>query len=129
MNLKQGKTVTSLETEYMAKQEVVARAAAKRRKLLIRRLSAFFILAVAVSSMLIYSFVSKESALKEKKAEKVQLEENLANLEKKQYRLENEIEKLNDDEYIAKLARSEYFLSDKGEIIFNLPKKNGKKED
>ena len=49
------------------------------------------------------------------------MEETLAKLERKQMILENEIVKLNDDEYIAKLARSEYFLSDKGEIIFNIP--------
>ena len=51
----------------------------------------------------------------------MKLEETLAKLERKQTMLENEIVKLNDDDYIAKLARSEYFLSDKGEIIFNIP--------
>ena len=42
--------------------------------------------------------------------------------------LTGRLAKLNDDEYIAKLARQEYFLSDKNEIIFSLPKKDGKGE-
>lgn len=42
-------------------------------------------------------------------------------MKKKQDIYEEEIIKLNDDEYIAKLARREYFLSEKNEIIFNLP--------
>ena len=50
----------------------------------------------------------------------------LAKLEKEQRLLEEEIVKLNDDEYIAKFARKEYFLSDDGEIIFNLPENEGK---
>lgn len=61
--------------------------------------------------------------------EKVQMEEKLAKLEKEQLILENEIAKLNDDEYIAKLARSEYFLSDKGEIIFNIPNSEKKEKE
>ena len=42
-------------------------------------------------------------------------------MQKEEEQLKEEIVKLNDDEYIAKLARKEYFLSDDGEIIFNLP--------
>ncbi|MFK4996598.1 septum formation initiator family protein [Bacillus sp. N9] len=57
------------------------------------------------------------------------LEESLAKLEKKQLTLENEIVKLNDDDYIAKLARSEYFLSEKGEIIFNIPDPKEEEEE
>lgn len=52
-------------------------------------------------------------------------------IDKQQAMLRSEIKKLKDDDYIAKLARSEYFLSKKGEIIFNLPdsKKNTQEED
>ncbi|RST71147.1 septum formation initiator family protein [Siminovitchia acidinfaciens] len=129
MGVKPKYTVTSLENKYMIEQEAFARSAARRRKLLIRRLSVFLVFAVVVCTLLISTVISRESVLKAKEAEKARAEEKLAKLEKRQLILENEIVKLNDDEYIAKLARSEYFLSDKGEIIFNIPKEKEKKKD
>lgn len=129
MGVKPKYTVTSLDNHYMLEQEVSARSAARRRKLLIRRLSVFLVFTIVVCILLISTLVSRESALKAKEAEKVHAEEKLAKLEKRQLMLENEIVKLNDDEYIAKLARSEYFLSDKGEIIFNIPKDKEKEKD
>ncbi|WP_342388073.1 FtsB family cell division protein [Salinicoccus bachuensis] len=34
--------------------------------------------------------------------------------------LEQQIKQLNDDDYITRIARSEFFLSEEGEIVFNL---------
>jgi len=130
MGVRKIKPITSLETNYMKQQEVLMRRAAKRKKLLIRRLSVFLILTVALSYLVISTFIFRTDVLEAKKKEEVKLKQTLAQLEKKQVSLENEIVKLNDDEYIAKLARSEYFLSEKGEIIFNIPEpKKKKKED
>ncbi|MFS0646178.1 FtsB family cell division protein [Siminovitchia sp. 179-K 8D1 HS] len=129
MGIKQRQGITSLENSYTKQQEVAVRAAARRKKLTFRRLTAFFVTAIAVSALLISTLVSREASLKAKKMEKVQMEEKLAKLEKEQLMLENEIVKLNDDEYIAKLARSEYFLSDKGEIIFNIPNSEKKEKE
>jgi len=130
MGVRKIKAITSLETNYMKQQEVLMRRAAKRKKLLIRRLSVFLILTVALSYLVISTFIFRTDVLEAKKKEEVKLKQTLAQLEKKQVSLENEIVKLNDDEYIAKLARSEYFLSEKGEIIFNIPEpKKKKKED
>ena len=53
----------------------------------------------------------------------------MEHLKDKQSALEEEIVKLNDDEYIAKLARRDYFLSDEGEIIFNIPDSDKEKEE
>ncbi|MFD1706512.1 septum formation initiator family protein [Siminovitchia sediminis] len=128
MGAKPGRTVTTLENNYTIEQEIAARSAARRKKLLIRRLSVFFVFSLLVCTLLISTLVSREAALKAKETEKAKAEERLTELEKQQLRLENEIVKLNDDEYIAKLARSEYFLSDKGEIIFNIPKEKEKEK-
>ncbi|CAM4248422.1 FtsB family cell division protein [Lederbergia lenta] len=129
MGAKKRMPIASLETNFMKQQEVSMRRAAKRKKLLIRRLSVFLVLALALSYLTISSYISRTSLLEAKKEEKVRLEATLAKLEKKQTMLENEVIKLNDDEYIAKLARSEYFLSDKGEIIFNIPEQKKKEEE
>ncbi len=122
MGVKNKVNVTSLENNYKKQQEIATRRTSKRRKLLIRRLSVFLTLAVVITTLLISVLFSREATLKAMHKEKKELQETLATLEKEQLMLENEILKLNDDEYIAKLARSEYFLSEKGEIIFNIPK-------
>lgn len=129
MGIKKRQGIASLENSYTKQQEVAVRAAARRRKLLFRRLTVFFVMAIAVSALLVSTLMSREASLKAKKMEKVQMEEKLAKLEKEQLMLENEIVKLNDDEYIAKIARSEYFLSDKGEIIFNIPNSEKKEKE
>lgn len=38
--------------------------------------------------------------------------------------LEQKIKQLNDDDYIMRIARSEFFLSEEGEIVFNLSEDN-----
>ncbi|MBS4198026.1 FtsB family cell division protein [Lederbergia citri] len=130
MGVKKISPITSLETNYMKQQEVIMRRTAKRKKLLIRRLSIFLILTVALSYLVISTFMYRSGVLEAKKKEEAKLEKTLAELEKEQIKLEDEIVKLNDDEYLAKLARSEYFLSEEGEIIFNIPEpKKKKKED
>jgi len=129
MGVKRRLPISSIETNYMKQQEVSMKRAARRKKLLIRRLSIFLILTVALSYLLISNLIHGSSMLEAKQEEKVKLEETLAKLEKKQQILENEIIKLNDDEYIGKFARSEYFLSDIGEVIFNIPDPKKKDEE
>lgn len=46
----------------------------------------------------------------------------MTKLQSKQKQLKGEIVKLNDDDYIKKIARRDYFLSEDGEIIFNVKK-------
>lgn len=128
MGVKYRKTIASIETNYMKQQEIALKRAAKRKKLLIRRLSVFTILSLTLCYIVISTMINRSAVLDAKQEEKIQLEETLAELVKEQAMLENEIVKLNDDEYIAKLARSEYFLSEEGEIIFNIPKPKDKKK-
>lgn len=128
-NASKRKVVTPLETSYMKQQERTMKTTAKRRRLFIRRSALFIVLALALSYLSISALVSRNSLLHAKEEEKQQLEELLASLEKEQSSLENEIVKLHDEEYIKKLARSEYFLSDEGDIIFNIPEKKEDNEE
>jgi cell division protein DivIC len=121
------RNIAKLQTKYAIQQESAELSSARKRKLLYRRLAAFLVLAGVISFLMISTYISQKSALDEKVAEKKQLRKTLSGLEKKQQILEEEIVKLNDDEYIAKLARKEYFLSEENEIIFNLPKKEEEK--
>jgi cell division protein DivIC len=121
------RNIAKLQTKYAIQQESAELSSARKRKLLYRRLAAFLVLAGVISFLMISTYITQKSALNEKVAEKTQLRKTLSGLEKQQQILEEEIVKLNDDEYIAKLARKEYFLSEENEIIFNLPKKEEEK--
>lgn len=87
----------------------------------------FFVLASVISYFMISTLISQASSLEEIKAEQQQLNEELAGLKKKEMILKEEIVKLNDDEYIAKLARKDYFLSEEGEVIFNISEEKEEK--
>ena len=117
----QQKNIAKIESSYVQQQEFNDYAAANRKKKLYRRLSVFFIFVLFVAFSMISSILSQASVLDEKMAQKKQLDNQLVKLKNQQNSLKQEITNLNDDDYIAKLARKEYFLSNKDEIIFNIP--------
>lgn len=110
----------------MKQQEQSLKKQARRKKLFVRRMTIFVVLTLTLSYLSISTLISRNSLLQAKEKEKAKLVKQLSALEQEQASLENEVVKLHDKEYINKLARSEYFLSDDGDIIFNIPEK---KED
>lgn len=84
---------------------------------------------MAVSGGLVYAYSQQVSLLHAKEKEKIALNKKSLAVAQDQKELKSTITKLHDDDYIAKLARSEYFLSEKGEIIFNIPDENDKKKE
>lgn len=123
------KNIAKIENQYVQQREKAGVAETRKRKLLFRRLAVFALFASVISYLMISTFISQSATLEKKQLEKEQVEQKLASLQKKQEILDEEIIKLNDDEYIAKLARKEYFLSEKNEIIFNLPKEKKNSQD
>lgn len=115
------KNIAKMNTSYVKQREAVEISKQRKKKLLYRRLGAFFILVAAISIFMITTLVSQSATLNDKAAEKERLDQQLTELEKKQKILDEEIIKLNDDEYIAKLARKDYYLSEEGEILFKMP--------
>ncbi|MCM3667095.1 septum formation initiator family protein [Mesobacillus subterraneus] len=129
MSVIRKRNIAKIENQYVQQREKAGIAETRKRKLLFRRLAVFALFASVISYLMISTFITQSSALDKKQAEKERLEQKLAGLQKKQEILDEEIVKLNDDEYIAKLARKEYFLSEKNEIIFNLPKEKKDSQD
>ncbi|MGG5254553.1 FtsB family cell division protein [Neobacillus sp. SM06] len=119
--------IAKIESTYVYQQEAAGLAAARKRKLLLRRLSLFFTFAIFASYFMISSILSQASVINEKKAQKKQLEKELSDLKQQQTILKENIAKLNDDDYIAKLARKNFFMSNQNEIIFHIPEKNKEK--
>ncbi|PLT30846.1 FtsB family cell division protein [Peribacillus deserti] len=120
------RNVSKIESDFVTQHEKKVQTVEKKKRGLVRRLTVFGAAAILLSCLLISTLVSQASELEQKKEQKNKLKDELTSLQKQQDYLQEEVVKLNDDEYIAKLARRDYFLSDKGEVIFNLPKK---KED
>ncbi|MEH6940682.1 FtsB family cell division protein [Bacillus sp. JJ722] len=122
------KKVSKIQSTYVEQREQKHQRQAKNKRGLIRRLVVFGIIFAILSGFSISTLFSQSSAIEKKMNEKQKIETKLASLEKEQQLLEEEIVKLNDDEYIAKIARRDFFLSNEGEVIFNLPKKQEDKD-
>jgi len=115
------RNVAKIQTTYVEQQEVAEISTARRRKLLVRRLSLFAAFVVFVAYFMISSILSQAKTLDAEVSQKKQLDHQLSELKSQRDILKEDIVKLNDNDYIGKLARKELFFSDKGEIIFNIP--------
>ena len=125
-------SVKTLDNDYVrSNAKLVKQKQIKQRQKILsrRRLAVFFVVAAAVCIVLVSTMVSHNARLAEKEAQITNVQEELMTVQEQKQMLELQIAKLQDDEYIAKLARKEYFLSEEGEIIFTIPKESDKKED
>ena len=117
------KQVARIDNPYVQQQEKHVQSAGRKTRVLVRRLTLYAVITAVVLILAVSTLFSQADALNKKNEEKQEAEKKLAGLQKEETLLLEELVKLEDDEYIAKLARKEYFLSEKGEIIFTLPKK------
>lgn len=116
--------VNKIENDYVRNADLHREKLARQRIGLRRRLAVFFIIASVVVISLVSTIFNQNERLAQKEAEKEKVLEQLEEIKKEQSLLKMEIKKLEDDEYVAKLARKEYFLSEDGEIIFTIPKED-----
>ncbi|MGY3717099.1 FtsB family cell division protein [Sutcliffiella cohnii] len=114
--------VSQIRSQYYQQLEEEQQKKSKKRRGLYMRLAVFFTFALIVAGFIGKAFYNQHVVLNDKLEQKEVLEQKLSQLQKEQQHLEDEIVKLNDDEYILKIARRDYFMSEKGEIIFNIPK-------
>jgi cell division protein DivIC len=120
------RNVAKIQSTYVEQQEFAEISTARKRKLLVRRLSLFSAFAVFVAYFMISSILSQAKILDGKVSQKKQLDQQLTELKNQRDSLKEDIVNLNNDDYVGKLARKELFFSNKGEIIFNIP--DNKKE-
>ena len=122
------RNIAKLQTDYVLQHEESQISVARRKKLLYRRLTVFFILVATVTYLMVSTLISQNSTLADKKVEKEQAQQELTSLQKEESLLKDEIVKLNDDDYIAKLARKEYFLSDEMKLFLHFLKRRIKRK-
>ncbi|EUJ40309.1 cell division protein DivIC [Listeria weihenstephanensis FSL R9-0317] len=126
---KDQRNVTRMNNRYVQDETIMKKQRSRRRVALFRRLLMLAAVIVVISGGLVYAYSQQVSLLHAKEKEKVELNKKSLAVAQDQKELKSTINKLHDDDYIAKLARSEYFLSEKGEIIFNIPDENDKKKE
>ena len=121
--------IRKIDNDYVRSANRQMEKLTKQKVRLRRRLSLFFVIASVVIISLISMIFNQNERLAQKEAEKEKVLSELQEIKKEQELLQLQIKKLEDDEYIAKLARKEYFLSEEGEIIFNIPKEEKENEE
>ncbi|MFJ7953683.1 septum formation initiator family protein [Lysinibacillus sp. NPDC096418] len=120
---------TKLDNDYVRNADKATNFKVQSRKRKMRRIVFFAVIPVIIIGFLLNVLAHQNETLAAKEKKKVEVEQQLAKLKEEQELLNLEITQLEDDEYIAKILRKEYFLSEEGEIIFALPKKEDKKDD
>lgn len=114
------KRVTRIKSDYMHQYDAQMERKKLRKKRLLQRLiivSSVFIIILGV--MTSYHF-NQRTQLANKQQQSEGITEEIANLQSEEKVLLEEINLLNDQEYVLDIARTNYFLSKKGELIFQI---------
>ncbi|MDQ0209217.1 FtsB family cell division protein [Alkalicoccobacillus murimartini] len=114
-------TIRELDSAYIKQREQEKQLQLKRRKGLIRRLSALGIIGLVLLGIISATLIAQASAINEKKEEQATLKEEEEALVAEQERLEQEIENYNNPDYIGEVLRRDYFLTRPGETLYKLP--------
>ncbi|WEG12719.1 septum formation initiator family protein [Pullulanibacillus sp. KACC 23026] len=117
-----GQGVSVIHTDYVSSKELSEKIRSKRRRGLIRRLMAFFILLSLMVGSLYSVVFSQQQKIQTLRQQKSAAKRELAKVTSEQQSLSHQVSLLHNDEYIGDLARQKYFMSKKGEIIFASPK-------
>ncbi|WP_240377877.1 FtsB family cell division protein [Bacillus piscicola] len=119
------KKITEINQPYVMKQskeqEKLQAIRDKRRRGLVRRLTALAAVGVMIAVVFTVILVSQWSTIEAKQAEKEELENKLEELQVEEKRLKQEVKNYNDLDYIAEIARRDYYLTKPGETLFKLP--------
>jgi cell division protein DivIC len=110
-----------MDKAYIEQREQELEYEKRKRRGLVRRLSALAIMIIALGSVGFVTMYAQAHALEEKKQHKLELEERLEHLKVEEKRLHEDIKNYNNLDYIAEIARRDYFLTKPGETLFKLP--------
>lgn len=120
--------VIRLINNYTKKRDSEKKQLASESRVSRRRTMVFGSLLTAIVVILLTVAFNQKQSNGELHEEVLATSEVLDEKNKQHSDLEQQIRQLNDDNYILRIARSEFFLSEEGELIFNLPDKKNKEE-
>ena len=114
------KRVTKIKSDYMNQYDVQMERNRRRKRKLIQRLIIVSTAVVIFLGVMTSYHFKQRAQYGEQQEQSDALIEEIANLEMEEKELLEEINLLNDEEYILDIARTNYFLSKKGELIFQV---------
>ncbi len=112
--------VVKLLNSYTRKKESEKKVLTGEQRVSRKRTLLFSSLMLIIAGILLVMALHQHHQNSLLKEEVISNEEILENKVTEVRDLEQRIKQLNDDNYIMRIARSEFFLSEDGEIIFNL---------
>ncbi|MCM2991123.1 septum formation initiator family protein [Bacillus safensis] len=121
---KRKRNIAQIQNDYQKQMEQQAQRLKRKRRGLLRRLTVFGVIVLMFAVLVTSALWSQSSSLKEKEEKKVALEKELKKLQTKQEDISDEIKKLKNKEYVLELARRDYYMSKKGEKIFDVGNKS-----
>ncbi|QQD84669.1 MULTISPECIES: septum formation initiator family protein [Jeotgalicoccus] len=113
--------VVRLLNNYTKKRDSEKKQLKTEARVSRRRALVFGSVLMIIVIVLLMIGINQKKANQELEQEVAATSEVLDNKNKQHSDLEQQIKQLNDDNYILRIARSEFFLSEEGELIFNLP--------
>lgn len=113
--------VRRIKSDYVTEQEAIQEKLARRKKGVLRRLTAVTIGLAIFIGFAVYTIYDQQAFIKEQEAERNRLAEELQALELEEEELLNEINNLYDPDYIAEIARRDFYLTKPGETLFQVP--------
>lgn len=114
------KRVTRIKSDYMHQYDAqMERKQLRKKRLLQRLIIVSSVVIIFLGVMTSYHF-SQRGQLADKEQQSDSLTEEIASLKSEEKMLIEEINLLNDQEYVLDIARTNYFLSKKGELIFQI---------
>lgn len=112
--------VTKLSNEYTKQSDQNKKIKHLEQQVVRRRMKVFVPLLALPIIFISFTAFAQHQQNQELADELASTEQTLKDATAKEEQLLKQIERLNDDNYIARMARSEFYLSEDGEIIFNL---------
>lgn len=114
------KRVTKLKSDYMHQYDAQMERKRRRKRKLIQRLVIVSTVAIVILGVITSYHFKQRSVQADKLEQHDHLTKEIAQLELDEKELLEEVNLLNDEEYILDIARTNYFLSKKGELIFQV---------
>ena len=121
--------VVRLLNNYTKKRDSEKKRLASESRVSRRRTMVFGSILLGIAIVLLLVAFNQKRANEELYSEVLATTEVLEDKNKQHSDLEQQIRQLNDDNYILRIARSEFFLSEEGELIFNLPDQEGEEQE
>lgn len=118
------KKVVKLLNSYTKKKETEKKVLSDESRVSRKRTLLFGSIMLVIAGILLVIALHQNHQNAYLEEELAANEERLDNKITESQDLEQKIKQLNDDDYIMRIARSEFFLSEEGEIVFNLSDDN-----